>query len=182
VGPPATISLKVVRSPEDLEPEPFATPDALYFVGSTSPQGHLLPVVGGVALGFGAQSIVKDTLTGFFILLENQFGVGDNVEIQTPSSLVAGRVEALTLRVTSLRAFDGTLHFVPNGNILVASNRSKGWARAIVDVRAAYGEDVDLELSPLTSQTTTIDLAPGTYQLICRFHEQLGMKGTLQVA
>src|SRR5688500_5507533 len=99
--------------------------------------------IAGVALGFGAQTIVKDTLSGFFILLENQFGVGDNVEIQTPSSRVVGRVEALSLRVTSLRAFDGTLHFVPNGNILVASNRSKGWARAIVDVRAAYGEDVE---------------------------------------
>jgi moderate conductance mechanosensitive channel len=99
--------------------------------------------VAGVALGFGAQSLVRDTLSGFFILLENQFGVGDNVEVQTPSNRVIGRVESLTLRITSLRAFDGTLHFVPNGNIIVASNRSKGWARAIVDVRAAYGEDVE---------------------------------------
>jgi moderate conductance mechanosensitive channel len=99
--------------------------------------------VAGVALGFGAQSLVKDTLSGFFILLENQFGVGDNLEVQTPSNRVMGRVESLTLRVTSLRAFDGTLHMVPNGNIVVASNRSKGWARAIVDVRAAYGEDVE---------------------------------------
>jgi small conductance mechanosensitive channel len=99
--------------------------------------------VAGVALGFGAQSLVKDTLSGFFILLENQFGVGDNLEIQTPSNKVMGRVESLTLRVTSLRAFDGTLHMVPNGNIIVASNRSKGWARAIVDVRTAYGEDVE---------------------------------------
>ncbi len=99
--------------------------------------------VAGVALGFGAQSLVKDTLSGFFILLENQFGVGDNVEVQTPSNRVVGRVESLTLRITSLRAFDGTLHFVPNGNIFVASNRSKGWARAIIDVRAAYGEDVE---------------------------------------
>jgi small-conductance mechanosensitive channel len=99
--------------------------------------------VAGVALGFGAQSLVKDTLSGFFILLENQFGVGDNLEIQTPSNRVMGRVESLTLRVTSLRAFDGTLHMVPNGNIVVASNRSKGWARAIVDVRTAYGEDVE---------------------------------------
>jgi small conductance mechanosensitive channel len=99
--------------------------------------------VAGVALGFGAQSLVKDTLSGFFILLENQFGVGDNLEIQTPSNKVVGRVETLTLRVTGLRAFDGTLHIVPNGNIVVASNRSRGWARAIVDVRAAYEEDVD---------------------------------------
>ena len=99
--------------------------------------------VAGVALGFGAQSLVRDTLSGFFILLENQFGVGDNLEIQTPSNKVAGRVESLTLRVTSLRAFDGALHFVPNGNIVVASNRSKGWARAIIDVRTAYDEDVE---------------------------------------
>ena len=99
--------------------------------------------VAGVALGFGAQSLVKDTLSGFFILLENQFGVGDNLEIQTPSNKVTGRVESLTLRVTSLRAFDGALQMVPNGNIVVASNRSKGWARAIIDVRVAYGEDVE---------------------------------------
>jgi small conductance mechanosensitive channel len=99
--------------------------------------------VAGVALGFGAQSLVRDALSGFFILLENQFGVGDNVELTTPSGKVIGRVEGLTLRVTSLRAFDGTLNIVPNGNIVVASNRSRGWARAIVDVRAAYDEDVD---------------------------------------
>jgi small-conductance mechanosensitive channel len=99
--------------------------------------------VAGVALGFGAQSLVRDTLSGFFILLENQFGVGDNLEVQTPSNKVAGRVESLTLRVTALRAFDGALHFVPNGNIVVASNRSKGWARAIIDVRTAYDEDVE---------------------------------------
>jgi small conductance mechanosensitive channel len=106
--------------------------------------GPLLATAGvaGVALGFGAQSIVRDTLSGFFILLENQYGVGDNVELQTPAGKIAGRVESLTLRVTSLRAFDGTLHIVPNGNVLVASNRSRGWARAIVDVRAAYDEDV----------------------------------------
>jgi len=97
----------------------------------------------GVALGFGAQSVVKDTLTGFFILLENQFGVGDVIEVQTTAGPVSGKVEDLTLRVTTLRAFDGTLHVVPNGNIQVVSNKSRGWARAIVDVRVAYGEDVD---------------------------------------
>jgi len=99
--------------------------------------------VAGVALGFGAQSIVKDTLSGFFILLENQFGVGDVIEVQTTASPISGKVEDLSLRVTTLRAFDGTLHVVPNGNIQVVSNKSRGWARAIVDVRVAYGEDVD---------------------------------------
>lgn len=97
----------------------------------------------GVALGFGAQALVRDTLAGFFILLENQFGVGDVLELHTTAGPVSGKVEALTLRVTSLRAFDGTLHVVPNGNIQVVSNKSRGWARAIVDVRVAYGEDVE---------------------------------------
>jgi small-conductance mechanosensitive channel len=99
--------------------------------------------VAGVALGFGAQSLVKDTLSGFFILLEDQFGVGDVVELQTTASPINGKVEDLTLRTTSLRAFDGTVHSVPNGSIVVVSNKSRGWGRAIVDVRVTYGEDVD---------------------------------------
>jgi small conductance mechanosensitive channel len=99
--------------------------------------------IAGVALGFGAQSLVRDNLSGFFILLENQFGVGDVVEAQTTASPVTGKVESLTLRITTLRAFDGTLHIVPNGNIQLISNKSRGWARAIVDVRVAYGEDVE---------------------------------------
>jgi small-conductance mechanosensitive channel len=99
--------------------------------------------VAGVALGFGAQSIVRDTLSGFFILLENQFGVGDVLELQTTVGSVTGKVEGLTLRVTSLRAFDGTIHVVPNGNIQIVSNKSRGWARAIVDVRVGFTEDVD---------------------------------------
>jgi moderate conductance mechanosensitive channel len=98
--------------------------------------------VAGVALGFGAQSIVRDTLSGFFILLENQFGVGDIIEVQTTANPAGGKVESLTLRITTLRAFDGTLHVIPNGNIQLVSNKSRGWARAIVDVRVGYGEDV----------------------------------------
>lgn len=109
------------------------------------PLGALFASAGiaGVALGFGAQSIVRDTLSGFFILLENQFGVADVVEVRTTANPVSGKVESLTLRVTTLRDFDGTLHIIPNGNIQLVSNKSRGWARAIVDVRVAYGEDVD---------------------------------------
>jgi len=99
--------------------------------------------VAGVALGFGAQSIVRDTLSGFYILLENQFGVGDVLTLQTTAGAVDGKVESLSFRVTTLRAFDGALHTVPNGNIQIVSNKSRGWARAIVDVRVAYGEDVE---------------------------------------
>lgn len=97
----------------------------------------------GVALGFGAQSLVKDFLSGFFILLENQFGVGDSISLAIAGSEVSGKVEAISLRTTSVRSFDGTLHVVPNGNVLYVGNTSKGWARAIVDVRVSYEEDID---------------------------------------
>jgi small conductance mechanosensitive channel len=97
--------------------------------------------IAGIALGFGAQSIVKDTLSGFFILLEDQFAVGNTIELQTGADPVIGRVEWFTLRATAIRAYDGTLHIVPNGGILVVSNKARGWARAIVDTRIAYGQD-----------------------------------------
>ncbi len=97
----------------------------------------------GVALGFGAQNLVKDFLSGFFILLENQFGVGDSISLAIAGSTVSGKVETISLRTTSVRSFDGTLHVVPNGNVLYVGNTSKGWARAIVDVRVSYEEDVD---------------------------------------
>ena len=115
----------------------------------------------GVALGFGAQSLVRDGLSGFFILLENQLGVGDTVDLQTTGVVVSGKVESLTLRVTVVRAFDGTLHTVPNGNILVVSNRSRGWARAIVDVRVAYGQDVDRVREVLDELFDELRLDPG---------------------
>lgn len=97
----------------------------------------------GVALGFGAQSLVRDFLSGFFILLEDQFGVGDVIEASVGSQQVTGKVERLSLRTTDVRSFDGTRHTIPNGNILVVGNRSRGWARAIVDVSVSYTEDVD---------------------------------------
>jgi len=99
--------------------------------------------IAGVALGFGAQSVVRDFLSGFFILLENQFGVGDLVEVNTAGGSVTGRIETVSLRTTSIRAFDGTLNIVPNGNVQLVGNKSRGWARAIIDVGVAYGEDVE---------------------------------------
>lgn len=107
------------------------------------PLGPLFASAGiaGIALGFGAQSVVKDTLTGFFILLEDQFSVGHTIELRTTANPVMGRVEWFTLRATAVRAYDGTLHIVPNGNVQVVSNKSRGWARAIVDTRIAYGQD-----------------------------------------
>lgn len=99
--------------------------------------------IAGVALGFGAQSVVRDFLSGFFILLENQYGVGDLVEVVAAGGSVTGKVETISLRTTSIRAFDGTLQIVPNGNLQIVGNRFRGWARAIIDVGVAYGEDIE---------------------------------------
>src|ERR671910_420288 len=90
--------------------------------------------------------IVVIWVVAVLMILENQFGVADVVEVRTTANPVSGKVESLTLRVTTLRDFDGTLHIIPNGNIQLVSNKSRGWARAIVDVRVAYGEDVDRAL------------------------------------
>jgi moderate conductance mechanosensitive channel len=95
----------------------------------------------GVALGFGAQTVVKDTLAGLFIALEGQFDVGDVLDLQTEGGPLSGTVEGLTLRVTTVRQYDGTLSVVPNGSIQVTSNKTRGWGRAIVDVRVALSED-----------------------------------------
>jgi small conductance mechanosensitive channel len=97
--------------------------------------------IAGVALGFGAQTLVRDTISGLFIVLESQYDVGDVVDLETEGGLVSGSVEGLTLRVTSVRQFDGTLSIVPNGYIKVARNKTRGWGRAIIDVRVALGED-----------------------------------------
>ena len=105
--------------------------------------GPLLASAGiaGVALGFGAQSLVRDTISGLFILLEGQFDVGDAIDLDTEGGRVSGTIEGLTLRVTSVRQFDGTLSVIPNGLIQITSNKTRGWARAIVDVRVAIDED-----------------------------------------
>src|SRR4029077_11818674 len=81
--------------------------------------GPLLASAGiaGVALGFGAQTLVRDTISGLFIFMEGQFDVGDAVDLQSEGGPVSGTVEGLTLRVTSVRQFDGTLSIVPNGSI-----------------------------------------------------------------
>jgi small-conductance mechanosensitive channel len=99
--------------------------------------------IAGIALGFGAQSLVRDFLTGFFVLLEDQYRVGDLIEIQLPDEgNVRGKVERFSLRATSLRGSDGTLHQVANGMIQVVSNRSAGWSRAIIDIGVSYREDL----------------------------------------
>ena len=92
----------------------------------------------GIALGFGAQSLVKDFLSGVFMIFEDQYGVGDVVDIGEAS----GTVEAVTLRVTRVRDISGTVWYVPNGEIMRVGNMSQNWSRAVVDVAVGYGEDL----------------------------------------
>lgn len=96
--------------------------------------------IAGVALGFGAQSLVKDVISGFFLLMENQFGVGDIVNVDDKH---IGTVERMTLRVTQLRDSEGRAHFVPNGSIVRVVVLSKDFARALVDVEVSYETDPD---------------------------------------
>lgn len=95
--------------------------------------------VGGIAIGFGAQSLVKDMLSGLFIFFENQFAVGDTVDLAG----LTGTVEKMTLRVTELRSFEGDLHVIPNGEITMVTNHTRSFHRAVVDVRVEYEERLD---------------------------------------
>jgi small conductance mechanosensitive channel len=95
--------------------------------------------IAGIALGFGAQSLVKDFLAGMFVLLEDQYGVGDTVTLADTT----GTVEDVTLRITRLRAVDGTVWYVPNGEVRKVGNSSMDWNRAIVDVLVPYDADLD---------------------------------------
>ncbi len=92
----------------------------------------------GIALGFGAQSLVRDFLSGIFMIFEDQYGVGDVVDVGEAT----GTIEAVTLRVTRLRDLSGTVWYVPNGEILRVGNMSQNWARAVVDVSVGYAEDL----------------------------------------
>jgi small conductance mechanosensitive channel len=108
----------------------------------------LAPILGaagvvGLAVGFGAQSLVKDYFTGFFILLENQLRQGDVAEVGGKTGLV----EEVTLRHVRLRDYDGHVHFVPNNLITTVTNMGQGHARSVVDVSVAYREDVDQALA-----------------------------------
>lgn len=93
----------------------------------------------GVALGFGAQSLVKDYLSGIFLILEDQYGVGDVVDLGP----VVGTVEDVTLRITQVRDMSGVVWYVRNGEVLRVANRSQGWTMAVVDIPIAYNENLD---------------------------------------
>ncbi|MGZ4107014.1 MAG: mechanosensitive ion channel family protein [Tumebacillaceae bacterium] len=97
--------------------------------------------VAGLAFGFGAQSLVKDVITGFFIIFEDQFGVGDTVMINTKNE-IRGNVEEVGLRITKIRAYTGEMHIIPNSQIQQVTNYSKTNSLAVLDVSVAYEEDL----------------------------------------
>ena len=122
---------------------------ALFVIGTTMvlaelgfDLGPLIASAGvvGVALGFGAQNVVKDFLNGMFMILEDQYGVGDAIDTGEAS----GIVEAVGLRTTRLRSVDGTVWHIRNGEIIRIGNMSQGWSRALLDVSVAYDTDTDL--------------------------------------
>ncbi len=102
--------------------------------------------IGALAIGFGAQSLVKDVINGFFIILENQYRIGDVIEVAG----VSGLVESFNLRRTVLRDLGGRVHTIPNGEIKVVSNLSKEWSRSVLDLGISYREDLDQVFDLLT--------------------------------
>lgn len=108
--------------------------------------------VASVAVGLGAQSVIQDILAGAFILMEDQFGVGDVVKIEDCS----GTVESVGMRTTRIRSMDGDLYIIPNGQIKIVTNMSKGFNRAVVDISIAYNEDIDRVIDLLTAELEKI--------------------------
>lgn len=110
----------------------------------------LITAAVGAGLGFGAQSLIKDILNGLFMVAEDQFGVGDIIDVGEAS----GVVESVGIRVTSIRSVDGTLWWVRNGEILRVGNMSQGWARAVIDLPVPYAADLD-DVTALVLETAT---------------------------
>lgn len=106
----------------------------------------------GIALGFGAQSLVKDFLSGIFMLIEDQFGVGDIIDVGP----AAGVVEGVSLRTTLIRDVHGTLWHVPNGEIARVANKSQKWARAVLDVEVAYDTDIPHAMSVIKNVADSV--------------------------
>ena len=126
----------------------------------------------GVALGFGAQSLVKDFVSGFFILVEDQYGVGDVITIAETT----GTVEQIDLRVTRLRGVDGTVWFVPNGEIRKVGNSAKEWARAIVDVIVPNKADLAAATAAIGEEAAALAKDPAWAECVLEEPEVLGVE------
>lgn len=126
----------------------------------------------GVAVGFGAQSLVKDFLSGFFVLVEDQYGVGDVITIADTT----GTVEEINLRVTRLRASDGTVWFVPNGEIRKVGNSAKEWARSIVDVIVPNKADLAAATAAIAEEAAALAKDPAWAEAVLEDPEVLGVE------
>jgi small conductance mechanosensitive channel len=125
----------------------------------------------GLAIGFGAQNLIRDFFYGFMILLENQYTINDVVKIGDH----AGLVERITLRVTVLRDLEGIVHFIPNGEVTSVRNLTHGWSRVVLDIGVAYKEDVDQVMEVLTEVAEEVCENPLYKHLIIADPEMLGV-------
>jgi len=123
----------------------------------------------GIAVGFGAQTLIRDLIGGSLILMENQYRVGDWVQIAG----IGGLVEEINLRRTVVRDFDGTVHSVPNGEIKVASNYTKEWARVNMNISVGYGEDLGHVIEVINRVGTEMAEDPGWAPLILKAPQAL---------
>lgn len=131
----------------------------------------------GAALGFGAQRIVQDLLSGFFIITEKQYGFGDLVALTvTGGGDAQGTVEDVTLRVTKLRTSDGEVFTVPNGQIVKSLNLSKDWARAVVDIPVPATADINRVNEVLRDVSTTASRADGLPDLLLDEPQLMGVE------
>jgi small conductance mechanosensitive channel len=112
--------------------------------------------IGGIAIGFGAQTLIRDLLAGVFLLLENQYDVGDSIQIAG----VSGVVEAVGLRTTTLRAADGVRHVVSNGEIRISSNQTRVFSRSVVMMPISYDSDLDRAVAVIRHRVTQLRLDP----------------------
>lgn len=128
--------------------------------------------VAGLAIGFGAQSLVKDYFTGFVMILENQIHVGDVVEVGGKS----GKVEDVTLRYVRMRDAEGAVHYVPNGVISTVTNRSREFAYAMIEVGVGYAENIDRVIDVIKSVGATLAQDPQFGEKIMEPLEMLGVE------
>jgi len=127
----------------------------------------------GIALGFGAQTLVRDFLSGFFILVEDQYGVGDVV---TVTDKVSGTIEEVNLRMTRLRGVDGTVWYVPNGEIRTVGNAAKDWARALVDIVLPYAADSAAALNAIAEEAQAFANDPAWSDVVLESPEVWGVE------
>ncbi|MFN3336134.1 MAG: mechanosensitive ion channel family protein [Thermomicrobium sp.] len=138
------------------------------------PIGPLLASAGvaGLAVGLGAQTLIRDIIGGIFIVLEDQFHVGDVITVNN----VSGQVEALTLRYTALRTLDGAYVVIPNGEIRIVQNLSRDWARAVIDVALTPEEDVDRVVAVLQALLAELPSDPELGPLVLEPGEVFGVE------